>query len=661
MLSFQENITPKVKGEVNMRNGLLLAVGVLTLALLPAVSYASAPIFTEVPGVIILNQDGGTTISAVDVFVFDDSVYDPDTDNADLAWSFIETDEGLTVDPLPGANIFTSVSGIGPVADTTAARNLTSGSTENLARVDSNFSLMVSDGTTGQSTSAVAMAAGTNQAASVDDDLFTTIIIAVTDSVNATYKTVLVKSDYDTMATENSGGLYERITAHSPANASADGVLGYLGQYGDGTIVSEASGTGGVQINSSGGSLTYSTSLGGWTGAWGFAYWTTAPDTAVGAFTVEDGYVYRLRVTAAVSGASDSNNVGNIRLRMMTTDSGFVSEFVMERDGSGSDPLAPYGAAQTYECLLEPPQNSRLDTTAYNCDYNYYLDYMPLMSTHTGDITYSDITLDRFPIPEDFSNGAIYYADTIEQFETFTDADGTTEAAPIAFGIEGAGYDDNRGWRIAPRALTEFQILETSYYMLYEDHTDYDVALGGTGTSVNDNITTVRTGANATEGTIEVFSIATHATYLGAYTEMYIGYSPASVATADNSFSLVPGTLLDACLDNVYYRCKVSMKLGTADDSGRQPQFYIRLGNPGSNYNGNLTVNEYWTSAAPSTTEYTDYAAWVRGLPVNDGKDYNMAIKLQILDTNTINIQESHGTIVIDTISLEMFPAAFFE
>ncbi|MBN1515161.1 hypothetical protein JXA32_01190 [Candidatus Sumerlaeota bacterium] len=642
-----------------MRNGLLLAVGVLTLALLPAVSYASAPIFIDVPGVVILNQDGGTTMSAVNVFVFDDSVYDPDTDVADLAWSFVETDETLTVDPLPGANIFSSVTGIGAVADTTAARNLTSASAENLA-ADANFSLMVSKSTTGQSASAVAMAAGTVQEATVSDDLFTTIIIAVTDSVNATYKTVLVKSNYTTPYADNSGGLYEQITTHSPTNANAGTVLGYLGQYGNGTIVSSASGASGVTINSSGASLVYSTSLGGFTGAWGFAYWTTAAGSAL-AFNVEEGYVYRLRVTATLSGASTSNNMGNIRLRMMTTDSGFVSEFVMERDGSGSDPLSPIGGAKTYECLVEPPQNARLDTTAYNCDFNYYLDYMPLFSTHTGDITYSDITLDRFPIPEDFSNGAIYYADTLEQFETFTTAGGTTESAPIAFGIEGPAYDSNHGWRIAPRALTEFSILETTYYMLYEDHTDYNVAQGGAGTSVNDNITTVRVGANATEGTIEVYSIGTHATYLGAYTEMYIGYSPSSVAAADNSFSLVPGTLLDACLDNVYYRCKISVKLGTADNAGEQSQFYIRLGNPNSNFNGNLTVNEYWESAAPSPTEYTDYTAWVRGMSVNNGKAHNMSIKVQILDTNVIGYYLTEGTTVIDTVSLEMFPVAFFE
>ena len=81
-----------------MRNGLLLTLAALLVAVLPVTSQAGAPIFQKVPGVICIGHDGvAATATYTDVFALDAAVYDADNADSDLSWVFAENTAGLTV------------------------------------------------------------------------------------------------------------------------------------------------------------------------------------------------------------------------------------------------------------------------------------------------------------------------------------------------------------------------------------------------------------------------------------------------------------------------------------------------------------------------------------------------------------------------------------
>jgi hypothetical protein len=664
-----------------MRNGLLLAVGALTLALLPAVTNASAPIFTDVPGVIVLNEDHGTTMAATNIFVFDTSVYDPDTDDADLAWSFVETDEGLTVADVdgttnPAAYIFMTVDGIGAVADAAAARSLTAADANNVAMTASAMSLVVNKGTTGAAPSAVTMGAGTTNANVAADDIYTTIIIAVTDGVNATYKTVLVKSDYaaSPLPASNRGGLYENIPGSTFTNANLGTALHFVDQLNNG-IVTNGNAASGVQINTAGANQVFNPTTLSSDGPWGVGYFESK--TNAHGFMVQPGYVYRLSATVQSVGATVANNVANIRMRMQPAGDDFVAEFVLADVGTTAytDPLSVFNATnptahtQSMEALLQPPQEPRMDTFAYNTTYNYYLEYAPQYSYQTASVNFQNVVVDRFVIPQANSNGLLYYADTDEQWTTFTNANGTTETAPFAFGnlLPANPKYHSKGWRLAPRALTEFLFSSTQLALPYVEHNDATTVYSGQTTNVNDAITTIRTGLQATEGAVQVTSLATQSTeYKGTFSELFIGQTmPADIT--DNSYSLVSGTNLGDWEDGVYYRCTMSCKVASNNTAGKCPLVVLRLGTPGAGWGGNIEINEH-SPTSPDPNQWTNYVTWVRGMPTyNNNPAMNMTIKLQIVDTNfnqgiggAVGDNLVGGTLAIDTMSLEVFPASFW-
>jgi len=659
-----------------MRNGLLLAVGALTLALLPAVSHASAPIFTDVPGVIVLNVDNGTTMSANSVFTYDTAVYDPDTDNADLAWSFIETAEGLgTVTDVDGAgpgNIFITAEGVGAVADAAAARALTAASAENIAGAATDFSLVINKATSGTAASAVAMAAGTNNAMTANDDLFTTIMIAVTDGVNATYKTVLVKSNYGTPYTNNSDGLYEVIPGSTFANTVVNTNLVFTDQWANG-IVTNGNAANSCQINTAGAGLTYNAATQGYSGPWGFGYWWTVPGT--NDFTVEKGYVYRLRAKVTAINATAANTVGNIRMRMQAYPvAGLVGEFNLQPQDGGTytDILNLFAAPSKswdLEALLQPPQETRLDGKAYNTKYQYYLEYTPFFSTHTAGVNFSNIVLDRFAIPQANSNGLIYYADTTEQWTTFTNANGTTETAPFGYGDPSATDPTrtSKGWKLVPRGLTSFLVSANEFASPYIEHTAFATSRGYAATTVTDTITTIRTGTAATEGSVQVLSLnQSNTSYKGALDELILGQEWLGGTTGANS--IVPSTLLTSLKGDVYYRCSMSAKMVSGNPIGKNPQIVLRVGTPNAGWGGNLEINEA-SGSGPSPSEWTNYVTWVRGMPAYAAvPQENMTIKVQVADTNALQglgglpgDNAIGGTVCIDTMSLEMFPAAFWD
>jgi hypothetical protein len=646
-----------------MRNGLLLAVGVLTLALLPAVTNASAPIFTDVPGVICLTEDGGTTRAATNVFVFDDAVTDPDSSVASLAWSFVETTEDLTVTDVDGAgpaNVFVTLDGIGAVADKTAARGIAAGSVSDIANTATQFSLIVSTGTVGQSASAVAMAAGTNFAYQTGvDDIFTTIIIAVTDGVNATYKTVLVKSDYSVTGGTETGGLYSEVEA--TANASLNTRLVFIDQWANGTV-SNGNGTNEVLINNPG-TANLQPGGGGYIGPWGYGYFTTQGSTG-GGFTVAPGYVYRLKTTVKAVGGdtgTGSSSIPNMRMRLQPASNDFVAEFTMQPI-KVNDPLQPNAAGKTYEALLQPPQDARYDGDAYNTQYNYYLEITPYFNYQTTNISFSDVVIDRFPIPGRGDNGLVYYAETDTQWQTFTDGTGTTVSAPFRWG---AGADlTGKGWCKVPRGLNDFIIDGNNLQLPTVTGSEYSVAIGGGTTTAGPAVCDIRTGTAAASGEVEIVSLASASTeFTGCYSEFFIGEPAIAAADSNAGFSIVNPTLLTKWGTDVYYRCTFGVQLGSTSAAGKNAQLYLRLGTPNSGFAGNLQVNE-GSTVGPVSTDQTFYTTWVRGWPYTaaaSDQTQNMQIKLQVVDSNNLGTDSTiGGSIILNSCSLEVFPAAYF-
>lgn len=380
-------------------------------------------------------------------------------------------------------------------------------------------------------------------------------------------------------------------------------------------------------------------------------------------------------MTVKAVGASAANTVGNLRLRMQPDSSSLVGEFNLQPQDVPAvyaDVLNLFAAPSNtwkLEALLQPPQETRLAGKAYGLKYNYFLEYTPFFSTHTAGINFSNVVLDRFTIPQANSNGLIYYADTYAQWTTFTNADGTTQSAPFGWGNP-LSTDPNyasKGWRLAPRGLTGFQVDANSFASPYVEHTDFTQARGLGATNVTDSITTIRVGSSLSEGTVQIFSKnQSDVNYKGAFDEMYLGQTEQAGIT-DGRYSIVPQALLTSLKDSVYYRCSMSVKMASGNPLGKSPQIVLRVGTPGAGWGGNLEINET-SDSGPSPTEYTNYVAWVRGMPAYTGApQQNLTIKVQVADTNLLQGLNGlpgdnavGGTVVIDTMSLEMFPAAFF-
>jgi hypothetical protein len=358
---------------------------------------------------------------------------------------------------------------------------------------------------------------------------------------------------------------------------------------------------------------------------------------------------------------------------MQPDTSDIVGEFNLQPQDGGAyvDILNLFAAPSntwTLEALLQPPQETRLAGKAYGLKYNYYLEYTPFFSTHTAGVNFSNVTLDRFAIPQANSNGLVYYADTFEQWTTFTNADGTTVSAPFGWGNPVA-TDPNyasKGWRLAPRGLTAFSVSANEFASPFIEHTDFSQARNLGATNVTDSITTIRVGTDATEGTVQVFSKnQSDANYKGAFDELFLGQQESAGTGSGNS--IVPGTLLTSLKDSVYYRASMSVKMASGNPLGKSPQIVLRVGTPNAGWGGNLEINET-SGAGPSPTEWTNYVAWVRGMPAYNGAlQQNLTLKVQVADTNLLQglggsagDNAVGGTVCIDTMSLEMFPVAFF-
>jgi hypothetical protein len=633
--------------------------------LLPVLSFAHAPIFHGVPGVInigVSDAPAPGTYKYSDVFFYDKAVYDADSPNKELGWSFDEWLTGIAGSP---ANLFevteqtaiTSINEVtspalwgkdithGALADTFGIEDLTAGAAGGIATgVDTYYNARAPYLTPLMSSALTA----------------TTITVYCSDGWNVTEKNILVMvtDDYDWTS-----GVAKQLMGWSDGAAhDAAGwepIVSY--PWGAFSLLSFDSHTSGYE-------LTPNTDGGFNNVVVGHLQSPLAEDLQ-GVLNLEKGKMYRMSTRVWALDAPSAVKTQEFRLRMGVTGTTFDTYHTLDVSSIDltdclSNPFRGGVDGVVYENIFCPPQADRLDGRTYstNTTQIFYdvidADDVAYGDANEGSLVFGDTVIDELDIPEMGSNGSTY----LRRWRNEIEYNDPYEIQPLF--DETGTFTNPLGWAYAARQVVDVSVIP-AIQVLHQDH----------GGLVGDTATTISFGSGASDpDTIEMFS---HRFFM--FFDQLI-YGEPSGSQTNHDESAVPYDVMwnsfDGFGDDVWYRLTLTMR-STLPDTTYNPGFRMRIGQPFAYHSAWLDINpgHYGNNgldepipgsiAGPVSTETTTYQAWVKGLPLDtESSSYadinNFAINVDLLNfvANDGGVEGTGGTLIIDDIYLEAFPAA---
>jgi hypothetical protein len=384
-----------------MRKGLTLALVAVVSLLLVGTSFAEAPIFTDVPGVIVISDEAvDGQFETTGVLVYDEAATDPQDDS--LEWTFEEYNSG-TILEINGVGGGAGAINVGATMDVDDTTNNTGG-----------VAAAVTAAYAGTSAADLLASAG----------MGTTITLSIDDGVNVTSMDVLVCSIDGTVG--STAGVSTNQATYTDA-ASYTGWLGFQALNTNGLTESEDAGlSAGLSVYSN---LPHTS---------GIAL-EGAEDELIDAvlwsfyledFTLPAGKMLRVATDVTAVNNPNGDNVTDasdplrhrVRFSQVQTHvaSGgpiFHGSYSLVRDNPDDcdNNLSPFGGALRAEMIVSPPVEV---ADAFNTDtYDLYFDMIDLGGDQInclGGLVFSNTVVDTVDHPEAGSNGYLKAYGTVE-------------------------------------------------------------------------------------------------------------------------------------------------------------------------------------------------------------------------------------------------------
>jgi hypothetical protein len=610
----------QLKGDATMRKGVAITLVVLAVALFPAITPANSPIFIGVPGMINIGDETADDFSFANVFgmTLDEAVYDSDTADADLTWTFDDASGVILI------NTFTAASGTNLRVD-------------GASTFDINYSSLAGGVDAGLAT----QFAGANAAALIAAaDAGTLINLHVSDGTFMTSKEILVLATDG--GTDAAGGVYANKATYGSGAAHAG--FAWLDEVVQGAATGQT-----LDITDTRGLTAQTTAPDDGSSAYFGRAISPKYDSGVGTpVTIQQGKVYRLRTTV-YSGNVGSGEPCRFRLRAGTLNTNTwdvqsTYENVGQRNFAGATALrTPTAGGVAYENLFCPPQDARFGAIAYGAverNFRFFYDIIDVTGyVHTGELVFGNTIIDEFDRPDPGSNGYV---------RAFgSSGDGFNDLPIYEIGtLGGLGITNAPGWRYEALHVTAALVTQRN-----QNHTQLGVP------GVGDTVTSCSYSSDGSQlrlfGALSGFNMP----------YWYIG-EPASTFGAEGFHynSAIPYSLMAAWSNNVYYRATFTL---SADDDlySNNPSVRLRFGNPfGVNQAGMVVAAGDLSEAGPDSTP-TDYEVWWLGpdaakAELVTGKEAydNMSLTIDMLDF----ADTTGGSVFVDDVKVEVFPKDFF-
>ena len=605
-----------------MRKGVAITLVVLAVALFPAITPANSPIFIGVPGMINIGDETADDFSFDNVFgmTLDEAVYDSDTADSALTWTFDDASGVIEI------NSLTAASGTNLRTDDTTT-----------------FDIDYTDISGGVDAGLATTYAGTNVAAAITAaDAGTLINLHVSDGTFMTSKEILVLATDG--GTDAAGGIYAEKAAYGAGSAHTGFTLN--NDLMSGVVTGQSLDT----SDARGITIQASAPDDGTSQYYGYAI---SPHGATGPQPIEiqHGKVYRLRSTV-YSGNVGTGTPCRFRLRAGTLNVGtFDFQTMYENVG-----LAGYGATAqrtptaggvVYESFFCPPQVARFEAIAYGgLEHNFRFMYDLIdfgnntpAYNHAGELVFGSTVVDEFDRPEPGSNGYL-----------------------VAWGSSGTPFNDLPIYEIG--GLAALGITNAPGWR-------YEALHFGAGMVAQRNQAHVVAGVPGVGDTVTSCSYSSDGSQLRLFGDVtgqnmpywYIGEPAGTFGTEGFHYnSAIPYSLVEEWSNTVYYRATFTLT-GDNDDYTDNSQVRLRFGLPwGVSQMGVVTGLGGSTEAGPDTTP-TDYEAWWMGpdtakAELVTGKEAydNVSLTIDMLDFDTT----TGGSVYIDDVKVEVFPKDFF-
>jgi hypothetical protein len=633
-----------------MRKVIVVSLAVLVIAFMPVLASANAPIFVDVPGMITVTPNGTGDYEYLNAFgsSLDNSVYDPDTADADLSWTFEEAVGGegiITVNTKgPGEELRTDANTTFDVTDTSKGTSNTAG--------------IVPADYTGTNAEAAIASAGTA----------TKITVQCSDGTHQTEKEILIVSQATGAVNANNGISdpvegYSYSTGPSYVGWIADTVV-KIGTPADIVFTSVPGGMQAASTVNDPGTPTFDEAIVAGMISPGFN------ELGASAVKLQKGKMYRMRTTVSAADVSASTNADNMKFRMrcgainqqgfdlqaVYVNQGFRSTAGLNSAGNKSPWRNPDNSRTgTYDNIFVSPQEARFEGVGYGGtnpaqrNFKMFFDVTDFDDYYyEGSLTFGQIEVEELDRPEVGSNG--YLQAWGAGATAFNDPH--TPQGSGATAAAGA-----RGWNYNATNYTVFDY--TGIATRHQDLTP--------GSGITDNMTTATFNSKTGGTELGMFCAATGLNFVTWEIGKPNGSFGAGAYPFNESSAVSYADVIKPLSDLVYYRCTYTI----TDSDGNalnNPQLRLRFGN-GFNCTGNHLIIQGGVGsasqgrAAPSL-DATVYEVWWKGpsdslAEVAGGwqAGNNMEIAIDVLDDSN----STGDTYTITDVRIEAFPVNYFD
>jgi hypothetical protein len=591
---------------------------VLAVASIPVLAPANSPIFIGVPGMINIGGSSGTyDFDNVFGMTMDEAVYDPDTADSALVWSF-------TTDAATGAILVNGLDTTATDIRTSAGFDISYDDTS--GGVDAGLTTEFAD-------SNVETALGAAAAA-------TKLQLSVSDGVLVTTKEILVIATAD--ASDMAGGIWFEKAAY--ASGAAHAGFNVFNEWPSGSTANslDTSDARGLTMIAPVPNSTPTEAY------FGYAISPLNRDVNSG-INIEAGKMYRLRTTV-YAGSFGSDKPCRFRLRAGVLNTGtFDLQSLYENVGMNYLGAEANRVSTTdgvvYHNIFCPPQSARFDGLAYGGqgaltnNFRFMYDVIDVgLYLHSGELVFGSSVVDELIRPEVGSNGylKVYGAS----------GDGFADLPIVEIGMFANLVESSApGWR--------YEALHFSDTFVAQRNTNHQE--NGVG-SITDSVTSASYASDGSQ--LELFSAVS-----GLNMPYWFVGEPSGQVGGDFHYnSAIDYSLMEDLSNTVYYRATFTLS-GDNDTYSDNTQVRLRIGNPwGVNQTGLVMAGGGSSDIGVDTTP-TVYEVWWLG---PDATKAESGAGKPAYDNFSLTIDQMDflagggGSVFIDEVKIECFPVDFF-